>query len=260
MSVKKIAVLLAAGGLAVGLIGGGVGAVFQDQVTATENIAVGTFGCGITDATGIGTATTSFGGLSDGYYHSVSYTAPTITSSAAGNAPFSFTVMNYGSIPDTLTVSAGGPYGSLSGKFSAMAAAPAGPVNLAGGASQVFNAGIQWTVLDGTDLGDSGSVTWTVNCGEQPATHTVRSAALNYGPTGWAGWSCDHGQVVSASITDNTYPIGPVILWKPGATAGAYTYPTTPFGYTYGAGEEGAIAQNGGTGQTVHIDLVCTGL
>ena len=52
MSLRKIAALLAAAGLAVGLIGGGVGAQFTGQVSAQENLNVGTFGCLITDASG----------------------------------------------------------------------------------------------------------------------------------------------------------------------------------------------------------------
>ena len=54
MTLRKIAGLLAAFGLTLGLIGGGVGAVFQDQVTATQNINVGTFECKITDADATG--------------------------------------------------------------------------------------------------------------------------------------------------------------------------------------------------------------
>ena len=93
MSLRKIAGLLAAVGLAVGLIGSGVGAVFVDQVTATQNIDVGTFGCKIVSAT------TARRRRIAGDGKSVTYTSPTITSSAPGNAPFSFTVKNTGSIP-----------------------------------------------------------------------------------------------------------------------------------------------------------------
>ena len=54
MTLRKIAGLLAAFGLTVGLIGGGVGAVFQDQVTATEDISVGKVACEITSASPAG--------------------------------------------------------------------------------------------------------------------------------------------------------------------------------------------------------------
>ncbi len=255
MSLRKIAGLLVAFGLMVGLIGSGVSAVFHDQVTATENIAVGTFGCQIVSGNGTISNVPHTGST-------ITYNAPQIVSSVAGNAPFTFTVQNVGSIPQQLTITASPVSGTLDPlKFSAMTLAPASPVNLAGGVSQAFNTGIQWTALDNGDLGSHGWVTWTVDCGEVPATHTVRSAALSYGPTGWGGWSCDHGQIVSASISDNTFPIASLTLWRVGASVGAINYPNTGTAYVYTSPtEEGAIAQNGGTGQTVHIDLVCTGL
>ena len=51
MSLRKVAGLLGAFGLTIGLIGGGVSAAFTDQVAAVQNINVGTFSCQITDAT-----------------------------------------------------------------------------------------------------------------------------------------------------------------------------------------------------------------
>jgi hypothetical protein len=257
MNLRKTAGLLMAFGLVIGLVGTGVGASFVDQVKATENIAVGTFGCEITD--GDGTI------AGDG--STIDYNAPTITSSAAGNAPFTFTVRNFGSIDQQLTVTASAASGSLnSSKFTAMTLAPASPVALAAGASQVFNTGIEWTELNSSDLGDSGFIRWTVDCGEVPATQTVISSALNYSSTGWGGWSCPAGtEIVSASVataSDGTgtpsYPIASLTLWEPGASVGGATYPNTPFGYTYTPPEEGAIVQNGGTGQTLYIVLECT--
>ncbi len=93
MSLRKIAVLLAAGGLAVGLIGGGVGAQFTDQVKAIQNITVGSFGCSIASRPGRrrrGKTRDVHGAL---------------TSSAAGTAPFTFTVTTTGSIGVNATVS-----------------------------------------------------------------------------------------------------------------------------------------------------------
>jgi hypothetical protein len=46
-------------------------------------------------------------------------------------------------------------------------------------------------------------------------------------------------------------------LWVPGATTGTVTYPNTPFGYTYGVGETGAIVLNGAVGQSGQIVLTC---
>ncbi len=162
MSLRKVAGLLVVSGLVLGLIGGGVGAQFTGTLLATENIDVGTFSCRIINPSD---------GTVAGDLQSVTYTAPTIMSSAAGSAPFSFTVQNNGSINQQLTITASAVGGTLnSSKFSAMTVTPASPVALAAGASQAISTGIQWTLLDNTDLGDSGWVTWTVNCGEVPAT------------------------------------------------------------------------------------------
>jgi hypothetical protein len=76
-------------------------------------------------------------------------------------------------------------------------------------------------------------------------TTTVTSAVLNFSGTGWGGWSCPN-------VASHT-----LYLWEPGATTGTVTYPNTPFGYTYGTGETGAIVQNGGTPQNAQIVLTC---
>ena len=100
MSLRKLAGLLAALGLVAGMLGSGLGAQFLDSVTGTENIQVGSFGCEIS-STSDGAY---LGAYVDGHAHSVTYNAPPILSSAPGSAPFAFTVTNYGSIPDVLTL------------------------------------------------------------------------------------------------------------------------------------------------------------
>lgn len=186
MSLRKIAGLLAAFGITLGLIGSGVGASFIDQVTGTESIAVGSFACRITDATA--------GSTIAGDQKSVSYTAPTINSSAAGSAPFSFTVQNTGTIDQVLTTSMTNQGGNLGGHFSPIPATPS-PVALAAGASQAISTGIQWTTLDSGDLGRAGSMTWTASCAEAVAvgpvvfgnTPAVLPANLpSYGPEAYA--------------------------------------------------------------------------
>jgi len=165
MSLRKIAGLLAAGGLTVGLIGGGVGAQFYDSVTATENIDVGTFACKIISATP--------GAASDGIAaggKSLTFTAPTIQSSAPGSAPFSFTVENTGSITQSLTVSSSWT-GNLPSNFSSILATPTTPATLVAAGTKTYSAGIQWTALDNFALGKAGSITYTVNCGEITATN-----------------------------------------------------------------------------------------
>jgi predicted ribosomally synthesized peptide with SipW-like signal peptide len=178
MSLRKLAGLAAGFALAVGLIGAGVSASFTDSVTAKENINVGTFSCGITTAT----TGATYGAIDAlGYAHSVSYTAPTIMSSAAGTAPFFFTVKNTGSIADVLTVSTSpvsSPWSIIGAPFTA--------VPLSAGASTTYNTGVSWTALDNSNLGQTGTITWTVNCGENGPTvifdNSPANAAAFYSP------------------------------------------------------------------------------
>ncbi len=88
-------------------------------------------------------------------------------SSAAGSAPFSFTVKNTGSITQSLTVLASWA-GTLPGNFTSILATPAAAVTLVASATKTYDAGIQWTDLGTSALGKSGSITYTVNCDEVP--------------------------------------------------------------------------------------------
>ncbi len=192
MSLRKIAGLFAGFALTVGLIGNGVMASFSDSVTANENISVGTFQCLVVQPSD---------GLIAGDGKSVTYTAPTINSSAAGSAPFSFSVQNTGSIDAVLTVSASpvsAPWSIMNQPFAA--------VPLAAGATHVYNTGIQWTELDNSNLGQTGTVTWTVSCNEN-------------GPT---------------AIFDNTPTVLPLNL--PSYGAQAYSFNEWGGGVTFAAG------------------------
>ena len=151
MSLRKIAVLLAAGGITVGLIGGGVGAQFTDQVTANQNISVGSFKCIITDGGG-GTVAAD--------QKSVAFTS-TILSSAPDTAPVHFTVENAGTINALLTVTASP---ALSAPFSYLPLAPAPLTFVAAGASQLVSGGVQWTELTNANLNTSANLTYTVAC------------------------------------------------------------------------------------------------
>jgi predicted ribosomally synthesized peptide with SipW-like signal peptide len=156
MYLRKLAGLAAGFALAVGLIGAGVSASFTDSVTAKENINVGTFQCKIVNP--------SMGNVStDG--KSLVYTAPTIMSSAPGSAPMTFTVQNTGSIADVLTVATS----PVSGPWSIINA-PFAPVSLAAGGTHLYSTGVSWTELDNSNLGQSGTFTWTVSCNENGPT------------------------------------------------------------------------------------------
>jgi hypothetical protein len=145
-------------GLAFVLIGGGAGAVFTDAVMAatTDNA----LSCVISDATSPGT--TGIG------THTVTYAAPLITSST-GSSSFSFTVQNNGSIPETVSVTAGalgGPAATVA-KFTAAAVTSAGSTTLAGtGDTVAYTAGLSWAGLVNGDTGATVSITYTVNCAE----------------------------------------------------------------------------------------------
>ncbi len=236
MSLRRVAGLLAAFGLTVGLIGGGVGAAFQDQVTAQENIDVGTFSCKIVSATP--------GAASDGIAaggKSLTFTAPTITSSAAGSAPFSFTVQNTGSITQSLTVSSSWT-GNLPGNFSSILATPTAPVALVAAGTKTYDAGIQWTALDTFALGKAGSIKYTVNCDEAAAGGTVifdntpavlppSLASQAFQAQQTAEWGT---QVLLAGTARNlTNAVVTMVTWAPQSdwpavgTAAGWTHPIT---------------------------------
>jgi len=162
MSLRKVAGLLGAFGLAIGLVGGGVSAAFTDQVTAAEHVHIGTFSCKITAATpNTGTPIPVI--AADG--KSVSYPPSNILSDVAGSKPFSFTVTNMGTIPMVLTVT----QNALTAPFSSILADPVAPVILASGATQTYDAGIAWTELFNPNISQVVQITYTVGCNVVPA-------------------------------------------------------------------------------------------
>lgn len=95
-------------------------------------------------------------------------------------------------------------------------------------------------------------------CGIIQATY-VESPYMAFGPTGWGGWSCPAGtpNLVSGGYLPETAEVLVSMAWEPGASVAGYTYPNTPFGYTYGTGETGWIVQNINAGQSLAIYLYC---
>jgi len=158
MTLRKVAALVAALALTVGLFGAGISASFSDSVTADENINVGTFGCILSNdnhTPGAVVATDR---------QSITYTAPTINSSAPGSAPFYFDVWNNGTIDQVLMVTntaVGSPFSVINAPFAAMP--------IAANALAAVHTGVQWGELTNDNLGASGAVTWTVACNEAPA-------------------------------------------------------------------------------------------
>ncbi len=167
MSVRKISGLAAAFGLAISMIGSGVGAAFTDQVTAAANISVATFGCSISSSSG----------TVDG--KTLTYNAPEIQSSDPGSAPLSFTVTNTGAVPAALQFSET----ALPAPFTSILATPVTPAILAPGASVSYDAGIKWPELTNANLGTSLSIAYTVKCSEA-AIPTVSFYSTNRGMYG----------------------------------------------------------------------------
>jgi hypothetical protein len=168
MSLRKFVVLFAALALAVGLIGNGVSAQFTGQVSAQENLKVGTFGCKIINP--------SAGTLSNND-STLYYDAADITSSAPGTRPLNFTVASTGTIAVVLSIAAT----PVSAPFVDLLA-PTAPVTLNTGESHAYSAGIQWlTELTNANLGQSVSIAYVVNCNEvgaTPATTVAYSAVM----------------------------------------------------------------------------------
>ncbi len=145
MKTRKFATLLATAGLSLTLIGAGLGATFTDSATAGVTVQVGTFNIDITSAQGTVVGNT------------VTFAVPTIQSSAAGSAPFAFTVTSTGSIPALIHVTTTGPAAPFVDMLG-----PVADFTLTEGESHVFNGGLDWPELFNGQLGQSYSVTYTI--------------------------------------------------------------------------------------------------
>jgi predicted ribosomally synthesized peptide with SipW-like signal peptide len=129
---------------------------------------------------------------------------------------------------------------------------------------------LEWSIDSGVGnviQSDSASFDITFSL-EQTRATIVESHVLNLGPTGWGGWSdkeaSTHGWVFNCIVKNVGTGQGnyaQLIRWVPGAsvTVGGttYTYPVTPFGYTYADGETGYIIQNDNdAGESLQLILV----
>jgi hypothetical protein len=244
MSVRKIAGLAAAFSLAVGLIGAGVSAQFTGQVSAQENLNVGTFGCQIsTDTAGA----TLIGSNHDTVY----FDAGTIDSSTAGSKPLSFTVTSTGTIPVVLKIAAT----PLPSPFTNLLA-PADMVDVTLSSitvmSHTYNAGIGWPELSNLNLGQSASIAYVVNCNEvgaSPATTVAFSA------TGGTGFMNDTitgtGFLANGPLTLLLYRFGSPTPQNLGAAGVVASWTGTSFTASYG--DDCHPTPNNGTAS--HVDM-----
>ena len=150
-----ILLALAVGGAGLGLLGAGVSASFTDGGTAQESVSVGTFGITVSSSQGTCSDT---GGKN---MWTCTYTAPTILSSAAGSAPYSFKVTGAGSIPAVVRVTSNGGSPAFASPWSDLFTAPAAQT-LANGVSYTYSGGIAWSTLSDANLGQMQSVTYTI--------------------------------------------------------------------------------------------------
>jgi hypothetical protein len=168
-------------------------------------------------------------------------------------------VKNTGSIDSVLTVSTSpvsAPWSIINDPFAA--------VPLAAGGTHVYNTGVKWTELNNSNLGQTGTVTWTVNCNENGPTvifdntpsvlptNLASYGAQAYSFNEWGGgvtfagtarklstatvimssWACESG--------DWTVPFGTAgtCVTTPGAT---YSVPITFNVYNVASGNVGTL-------------------
>lgn len=208
MTLRKIATLLLGAGLTFGILGAGISATFSDQLSATENIQVGTLGC-IIDSTTAGTI--AAGG------HSVTYDVPKIMSSAASSAPFTFTVKATGDIPTKLHLTQTTP----AAPFTSLLASAA-DVTLAPAATHDYAVGLQWPELGPTDMGDTASITYTVACGElPPPTPLIHYTFKSTNADNIAGTAPGHPGAIGPSVAAVDNGPGSITLnFTPGGETG----------------------------------------
>jgi hypothetical protein len=141
------------------LVGAGLIASYSDRGAATQNLAVGTFGC-VIDTDVVGADVDNSGDVS-----TVTFTAPKIQSSAANAVALPFTVTSLGTVPLkvhlTQTIPVAPFYSSLPD--------PVADVNLLQGEGHLYAGGLSWPMLGNADLGKKATITYTAQCGESGA-------------------------------------------------------------------------------------------
>ena len=186
MTLRKIATLLLGAGLTFGILGAGISASLQ-QLAERDREYPGRHPRlhhrqrrppGVIAADG----------------QSVTYDAGKILRSAASSAPFSFVVKATGDVPVNLHLTQTAPRAPFTSILGSRA-----DVTLAPDATHDDDAGLQWTELGSSDMGELASITYTVACGEDrrvrywsagtPAT-TERSSRMSTTAAGQAaGWA-----------------------------------------------------------------------
>jgi hypothetical protein len=108
-----------------------------------------------------------------------------------------------------------------------------------------------WVVCDAEDgIGSPNSYIYDIYA-DMPPGYEVVTKTLNFGDTGWGGWSCPAGKVILGGGFEAT---GPVAVSMPG-TPGL----VTPWGYIYGPNEYGWIIRDApdSASNTIKIYAIC---
>ena len=150
---RRIAGLLAAMGLGVGMIGVGVHASFTDSGNAQASVATGTFAITLhSDAAGVTGNDTKALSLNGG----------TLLSSAPGSKDLPFRVDNKGTMPAVVTITA--DRSGLTSEFSdKLAGTPIVVTVPAGGSSVVYAGGMSWGDLTNASLSKTETVKYVVS-------------------------------------------------------------------------------------------------
>jgi hypothetical protein len=165
--------ILGMGGVALGLLGTGVGANFVQSLTGNATISVGHLGCEILPSSGV-----TVNG------DSATVSLPQINSSAPSSSTLPVTVADNGTTNTYINwvVSTSGHIFDT-GVFSPVMQSE--NAVLSPNTSHTYNLGFQWGELSNADENQSGTVTYTVNCTDNPFPSALSPMGQDGGTAAW---------------------------------------------------------------------------
>ncbi len=260
-NIRKWAIGGAVLAMGMGLIGTGVRESYTDTGSATVGVSVGTFGCTVTSS--------DPNAVVSG--HSVTINLPEIDASTASYRYVQdVTVNNTGSMPEvvhwtfttggTLTASQWQPTGLMGYTTGTTGNNMTTDIVLAGGASHTYGAGgngvgFIWATLDDTYLGQTASVTYTANCGEQPASGISFVGAADAAITTGTAIKASSVACPTGSPAAGYYP------WVSSNTAqwcGNNTFPVSASLASWPASGSFTVAASGGTATVTYTGRTTT--
>ena len=196
------------GGVALGLIGTGVGANFIQSAAGNAHISVGNLDCQLTSDSPY--VTVGDGG------HSAEVNLPEIESSAPSISTALVSVRDTGST-STYVNWVTSTSGSIFGNHSVTPVVPNQDAVLTPGHTADYNLGFQWGTLTNSDEKHTGTVTYTANCTDNDVRSEVSFPSQDGGLAGWnsdgtisltmpAGAAQDAGAIVQIAGQAATLP------------------------------------------------------